>query len=203
VNVEGKRFLDEGADQTPFTYARYGQHALGQPQRIAFQFFDSRAYPLLMKSTDYSGVPCTTGNTIEEVANKLAINPEFLAKTIREYNESIRPGGTLPPEHMGQMRGMANKHTVGISPAKSNFAFPLETPPFYAYPVACGITFTYGGLKINKRGQVLDTEDEPIRGLYASGEIIGGFFYNNYPGATGQMSGVVMAYISGANAATD
>jgi tricarballylate dehydrogenase len=203
VNVEGKRFLDEGADQTPFTYAKYGQYALGQPQRMAFELFDSRAYPLLMKSADYSGAPCTTGSTIEEIAHKLAINPESLAKTIREYNESIRPGGTLPPEHMGQMRGMANKHTVGISPAKSNFAFPLETPPFYAYPVACGITFTYGGLKINKRGQVLDTEDEPIRGLYASGEIIGGCFYNNYPGATGQMSGVVMAYISGANAATD
>jgi tricarballylate dehydrogenase len=203
VNVDGKRFVDEGADQTPFTYAKYGQYALTQPRRVVFELFDTKSYQFIKKNPDYVGASCTTSNTLEEIAIKLAIDTESLVKTVKEFNQSIRPGGTLPPEHMGRLKGMENKHTVGISPVKSNFALPIETPPFYAYPVVCGITFTYGGLKINTRGQVLDTVDQPIRGLYASGEIIGGFFYNNYPGATGQMSGVVMAYISGANAATD
>lgn len=200
VNVDGKRFVDEGEDQIAFTYARYGQYVLEQPQRIAFQIFDSKIHPFLRTISDYSAASYIEGDTIEELAEKLAVNPQFVATTVKEYNESIRPGGALT---IPDRTGMENKHTEGISPPKSNWAYPIDTPPFYAYPIVCGITFTFGGLKVNQRAQVLDTLDQPIPGLYASGEIIGGLFYNNYPGACGQMTGVVFARIAGANAATD
>jgi tricarballylate dehydrogenase len=94
-------------------------------------------------------------------------------------------------------------HTENLPLAKSSCAFRLDIPPFYAYAVNCGITFTYGGLKTNKRAQVVDNNDRPIKGLYASGEIIGGIFYHNYAGATGQLSGAVFASIAGKNAALD
>ncbi len=202
VNLDGKRFLDEGAEEHTFTYAKYGQHALAQPQRVAFQIFDSKVYPVLKTISDYSAAAYTAADTIEELADKLAINPEGLAKTVKEYNEASRPGGWVKDRLMDPIMG-ESRQALGISPTKLNFAYPLDKPPFYCYAVCCGITFTFGGLKVNKRAQVLDHLDNPIPGLYASGEIIGGIFYNNYPGATGQCSGIVFGRIAGASAATD
>ena len=200
VNVEGNRFLDEGEDDRRLTYAKYGQYVLAQPQHIAYQIFDSKIQPLLQTTSDYSTAPCIEAKTIEELAEALEINVSSLAKTVQEYNKSIRPGGKI---NAPEQTGLDNQHTEGIVPPKSNWAYPLDAPPFFAYPVVCGITFSYGGLKVNKRAQVLDTVNQPIRGLYASGEIIGGLFYYNYLGATGQMTGVVMARIAGENAVTD
>ena len=85
---------------------------------------------------------------------------------------------------------------------KSNWAIPLENPPFEAYAVTCGITFTFGGLRITNDAQVVDTNHQPIPGLYAAGEMVGGLFYFNYPGATGLMSGAVFGRIAGRNAAS-
>jgi len=200
VNVDGKRFVDEGEDETPFTYARYGQYVLEQPQRVAFQIFDSKTHPFVRTIAEYATAAYVEGNTLEELAEKLGVNALSLATMVKEYNESIKPGGTVTiPDRIN----MENKHSEGISPSKSNWAYPLDMPPFYAYPIVCGITFSLGGLKVNQRAQVLNTVDQPIPGLYAAGEIIGGLFYNNYPGACGQMTGVVFARIAGANAATD
>lgn len=203
VNVDGKRFVDEGEEDIVFTYAKYGQHVVSQPQRVAFQIYDAETHPLVRPISDYSSAAYTAGDSLEELADKLGVNPEGLAKTVKEYNEASQPGGTL-----SATRGVIpvpedNRQALGISPPKSNWAYLLQKPPFYAYPICCGITFTYGGLKFNKRAQVLDIYDNPISGLYAAGEIVGGMFYNNYPGATGQCSGVVFGRIAGANAATD
>jgi tricarballylate dehydrogenase len=201
VNVNGRRFIDEGEDQRSFTYARFGQHVVPQPQRLAFQLFDSRVHEVIGAHSDYRGAPSVQGDTLEEIADELAIDPDALARTVKDFNEASKPGGFLKPhEYLG---GWENRRALGISPPKSNCAFPLDTPPFYAYPICCGITFTFGGLKVNQHAQVLDTLDNPIQGLYAAGEIVGGLFYNNYPGATGQLTGVVYARIAGANAATD
>lgn len=200
-NVEGKRFVDEGEDEVAFTYARYGKHALAQPQRIAFQLFDSKTHPFISSFSDYMGAPHIKGDTIEEIADQLAVDPDALAKTVKEYNAASKPGGTLPLHEL--MGDVENREAFGISPPKSNCAFPVDTPPFYVYSVCCGITFTFGGLKVNDRAQVVDIYDNPIPGLYASGEIIGGLFYNNYPGATGLTAGAVFARIAGANAAAD
>jgi tricarballylate dehydrogenase len=91
--------------------------------------------------------------------------------------------------------------TVGLEPNKSNWATPIETPPFEAYSVGCGITFTFGGVKIDNTGRVLDIEDAPLPGLYAAGELVGGIFYFNYPGATGLMSSAVFGRLAGRSAA--
>ena len=84
---------------------------------------------------------------------------------------------------------------------KSNWANPIDEPPFEAYAVSCGITFTFGGLRITTDAQVLDTDGAPIPGLYAAGELVGGLFYFNYPGGTGLMSGAVFGRIAGDSAA--
>ena len=92
-------------------------------------------------------------------------------------------------------------HTEGIEPPKSNWALPIDAPPYVGYAVTCGVTFTFGGLKINRDGQVLDDQDAPIAGLYAAGELVGGLFYHNYPGGAGLMSGAVFGRIAGRGAA--
>ena len=95
------------------------------------------------------------------------------------------------------------KRTLGLEPPKSNWAMPIDSPPYTVYPAACGITFTFGGIKIDTEARVRDTEDNPIPGLYATGEITGDFFYHNYPGGTGLMRGAVFGRIGGANAAAE
>jgi tricarballylate dehydrogenase len=92
--------------------------------------------------------------------------------------------------------------TQNITPAKSNWAQRLDSPPYYAFPVTCGITFTFGGLRITENAEVCDTEDKPIRGLFAAGEITGGSFYHNYPGGSALTKGAVFGKIAGFGAAS-
>jgi tricarballylate dehydrogenase len=154
--------------------------------------------PLLKK--EYSGRNVTrfTGNTLEELAGKLeGVDAQGFLKTVREYNAAVRVD--VPFNHASR----DGRCTVGIEPPKSNWANPLDTPPFEAYGVTCGITFTFGGLRINhETGQVLDLGYEPIPGLYAAGEMVGGIFYFNYPAGTGLVSGLVFGRIAGAGAAS-
>ena len=109
---------------------------------------------------------------------------QFL-KTVREFNAAITRDVPFNPNVKDGRR------TVGLEVDKTNWATALEQPPFEAYSVGCGITFTFGGLKIDTTGRVLDIEDAPLPGLYAAGELVGGIFYFNYPGATGLMSSAV------------
>jgi len=194
VNVDGKRFVDEGADFRNYTYAKYGREILKQPQRAAFQIFDQKTKHLLRDEYFIQQVTSVEANTIEQLANNLGVDEEGLSKTVENYNASVVDGEFNPTELDG-------KHTVGISPPKSNWAQKLDTPPYLGYAVTCGITFTFGGLKIDKQCQVRDTSDIPIPGLYAAGELTGGIFYNNYPGGAGLMAGAVFGKIAGSNAA--
>ena len=92
--------------------------------------------------------------------------------------------------------------TTGIAPPKSNWALPLSEPPYLGYAVTCGITFTFGGLRIDpKTAQVLDTEDRPMPGLHAAGELVGGLFYDNYAGGSGLMAGSTFGRRAGKSAA--
>ena len=93
------------------------------------------------------------------------------------------------------------KSTVGIHPPKSNWAVPLDSPPFHAYAVACGITFTYGGLRIDPKCRVLSSDETAIPGLWAAGELTGGFFYHNYPSGSGLMRGSITGHTAGTEAA--
>ena len=196
VNIEGKRFVDEGADFRNYTYAKYGREILFQPQRAAFQLFDHKTRHLLRDEYFIPQASVVMANTIEELADGLGIDREGLACTVEEFNAAVQQGEFDPTVLDG-------KGTEGIHPPKSNWALPLDTPPFLGYAVTCGITFTFGGLKIDNRAQVLDTEDAPIPGLYAAGELIGGLFYHNYPGGAGLMAGAVFGKIAGASATQD
>ena len=194
VNVDGKRFVDEGADLRNYTYAKYGREILKQPQRVAFQLFDQKTKHLLRDEYFIPQMTMVEANTIEELAIGLDINPEELQKTIETYNESVQEGDFNPT-------ALDGKHTKGIFPPKSNWAQEMDSPPYLGYAVTCGITFTFGGLKIDSNTQVQDNSDMPIPGLFAAGELTGGLFYNNYPGGSGLMSGAVFGKIAGENAA--
>src|SRR5256884_273712 len=196
VNAEGKRFVDEGADFRNYTYAKYGREILQQPLGMAVQIFDDKVKHLLRDEYRIDQVTKAETQTIEELADQLGINREGLVQTIKEYNAAVQPGDYNPTVLDG-------KHTLGITPPKSNWALPIDTPPFLGFAVTCGITFTFGGLRIDTRGQVLDTEGNPIPGLYAAGELVGGLFYYNYPGGSGLASGAVLGKLAGTSAGAD
>ena len=136
------------------------------------------------------------GNTLEELVDRMQdVHHQNFLDTIQDYNASIRKDVEFDP-NIKDGRG-----TVGLAVNKSNWANTIEKPPFEAYSVGCGITFTFGGLKIQPTTEVLDIEDAPIPGLYAAGELIGGLYYFNYPGSTGLMAGAVFGRIAGREAA--
>ena len=194
VNIDGIRFVDEGADFRNYTYAKYGREILFQPQRAAFQIFDEKTRHLLRDEYFIPQVSMVKADTIEALADGLGIDRGGLVHTVAEFNAAVQQGDFKPTVLDG-------KRTVGIDPPKSNWAMPIDTPPYLGFAVTCGITFTFGGLKVNTGTQVLDTEDAPIAGLYAAGELVGGLFYHNYPGGAGLMAGAVFGKIAGAEAA--
>jgi tricarballylate dehydrogenase len=196
INAWGKRFVDEGWDFHSFTYAKYGGEVLKQPGQFAWQVFDAKVKHLLRSEYRIKFVTKVAADTLEVLATKLeGVNPEGFLKTVREYNAAVRKD--IPFDHTIK----DGKCTAGIEPPKSNWAQPLDTPPFEAYATTCGITFTFGGLRIDKEsGQVLDVHLHPIPGLYCAGEMVGGLFYFNYPSGTGLVSGAVFGRMAGASA---
>ncbi|HET7876469.1 MAG TPA: FAD-dependent tricarballylate dehydrogenase TcuA, partial [Methylomirabilota bacterium] len=197
VNIHGKRFVDEGADLRNYTYAKYGREILTQPQQAAFQIFDQKTVPLLREEYRIREVTKAEAPTIEELARKLEIDPVGLARTVSEFNAAVLEDKPFNPSVLD------GKGTRGITPPKSNWAQRVDTPPYVGYAVTCGITFTFGGLRVNTRAQVLDTEDRPMPGLYAAGELVGGLFYHNYPGGAGLMAGAAFGKTAGESAASD
>jgi len=195
VNRNGNRFVDEGEDFLAYTYAKFGKEILKQPGGVAFQIYDAKTVPLLR--VDYHGVEHVETDSLEELAEELDINAEGFLKTVKEFNGAIIDEVPFIPNILDGLR------TRGLKPDKTNWAQRIDTPPYQAYAVVCGLTMTYGGLKTNERAQVIDTSDHPIRGLYAVGEVTGGFFYHNYPSGTGLMRGAVMGRIAGAEAAAN
>ena len=198
VNLDGERFVDEGADIRNYTSAKYGRAILSQPERAAFQLFDQRTAHLLRDEYHVRQVTMAQADTIEELAESLGLDSGGLQRTIDEYNQSCPEHG-IDDFNPSTLDGVG---TRGINPPKSNWALPFDSPPYLGYAVTCGITFTFGGLRIEPRsGQVLDTEDRPMTGLYAAGELVGGLFYNNYAGGSGLMAGSVFGRIAGRSAA--
>ncbi len=196
VNNRGERFVDEGADLRNYTYARYGREILRQPGRAAFQLFDQKVVGLLREEYRIREVTKAEAGTLGELARKLEIDPEGLERTVAAFNQAVQPGEFNPAILDG-------KATRGLTPPKSNWALPLDAPPYLGYAVTCGITFTFGGLRVDTRARVLDTEDRVIPGLYAAGELLGGLFYHNYPGGAGLMAGAVFGRLAGESAAAD
>jgi tricarballylate dehydrogenase len=195
VNADGRRFVDEGADFRNFTYAKYGRNILEQPGQFAWQVFDQKVAHLLRDEYHIREVTKVTASTLEELAARLdGVDPAQFLATVREYNASI---DQTTPFNPNVKDGRA---TRGLVVPKTNWANLLDEPPFVAYAVTCGITFTFGGIRTTPAGQVLDTEAEPIEGLFACGELVGGLFYFNYPGGSGLTAGSVIGRNAGRSA---
>ena len=196
INAEGRRFVDEGADFRNYTYAKYGRVILNQPGQFAWQIFDGKVKAQLRDEYKIKQVTKRTGNTLEELVSKLEdTNQAAALEELKRYNAAVQTDIPFNP-NVKDGRG-----TKGLAIPKSNWANTLDTPPFEAYAVTCGITFSFGGLKINTDAQVLSSDGAPIPGLYAAGELVGGIFYFNYPGGTGLTNGAVFGRIAGTSAA--
>lgn len=194
VNIKGRRFIDEGADFRNYTYARYGREILRQPGGLAFQLFDAKTRPML-RTEEYDSRPISEqiADTVEDLAVKLGVDPAGLAATVAEFNASIRQVPFDPAVKDGR--------AARTDPPKSNWALALDSPPYYGYAVACGITFTFGGVHVDPGARVLDESGSPLPGLFAAGEVVGGLFSGNYPGGSGLTAGAVFGRLAGAGAA--
>ena len=196
LNAEGRRFVDEGADFRNYTYAKYGRVILQQPGQFAWQIFDAKVKAQLRDEYKIKQVTRRVGNTLQELCAKLEDTDQAQAlREIQDYNLAVHTEIPFNPNIKD------GRCTRNLKVNKSNWANPIDTPPFEAYAVTCGITFSFGGLKINTDAQVISTDGEPIPGLYAAGELVGGIFWFNYPGGSGLTNGAVFGKIAGASAA--
>jgi tricarballylate dehydrogenase len=195
VNARGRRFVDEGADFRNYTYAKYGRAILEQPGQFAWQVFDGKVLHLLRDEYRIKRVTKVSAQTLEELAGKLEdVDAAGFLAEVRAYNAAVQTRIAFNPNIKD------GRCTRGLPLEKSNWANAIDTPPLEGYAVTCGVTFTFGGLRIDESGNVINTDGLPIRGLYAAGELVGGLFYFNYPGGTGLMSGAVFGRIAGSAA---
>jgi tricarballylate dehydrogenase len=199
VNAEGRRFVDEGADLRIRTYSKMGRAILAQPDQFAWQVFDAKTIPLLNDTYRIRRVSKVRADSLEELARKMeGVDPAGFLDEVRRFNAAVRTD--IPFDR--QVKD--GRRTEGLPVDKSNWALTIEEPPFEAYQVGCGITFTFGGLATDPpTGQVLDVAQRPIPGLHAAGELVGGLFYFGYPGGAGLMAGSVFGRLAGRAAAQD
>ena len=198
VNQRGERFLDEGSDFRNYTYAQFGRAILHQPGHRAWQIFDSKVADLLYEEYAFDDAHFVEADSLVELVALMddMTDRAELEQTLDDFNASVIDEMPFEPSILD------GRSTVGITPPKSNWATRLDTPPYRAYPVTGGITFTYGGLRIDDRGAVLREDGTSISGLYACGELVGGVFFNGYPGGSGLTSGAVFGRRAGNGAGT-
>ena len=187
VNQEGHRFYDEGEDFWPKRYAIWGRLVAQQPSQIAYSIVDNKVRDQFMPSI----FPAIEGSSIGDLATKLKIDSQTLKITVKQFNHAVQNGVYEPSRLDG-------KKTVGLYPNKTNWSLPLDSPPFLAYPLKPGITFTYLGLKINEQAKVLNKDDTPFDNVTAAGEIMAGnILGEGYCAGTGMTIGGVFGRIAG------
>jgi tricarballylate dehydrogenase len=194
VNALGLRFFDEGEAQHSYTYAKTGRAVLGQPGAHAFQIYDQKG----LKCLRYPHHKATfvEADTIADLAAKAGLEPAVLTHTVAEFNGAVADDTPFDPSRLD------GKAAKGLAIPKSNWAIRIDEPPFRAYPVTGGITFTFGGVEVNRNAQVMNTIDQPIKGLFASGDIVG-LFFHNYPSFTGQTRNAVFGRLAGRTAVAE
>ncbi|KAJ5508266.1 hypothetical protein N7527_010409 [Penicillium freii] len=205
VNRDGERFVDEGFDMRNYTYAMIGRRVLQQPGQVAFQVWDARTVAWL-REEEYRGkvVRRIEGASLEELAEKCAevglADPGRFVECVKEYNASVEDGDGQKRWDPAVKDGLATK---GLAVPKSNWALPIDKAPFLAVKVTAGITFTFGGLAVNPEtaAVISETTNDEVPGLYCVGEMLGGIFYDNYPGGSGLTSGTVFGRRAGRAAA--
>ncbi len=191
VNRDAQRFYDEGEDIWPKRYAIWGRLVAAQPGQIAYIIFDSSVVTSFMPTL----FPPIAGATVAELAGKLELDPAALEKTVADFNAAVRPG-TFDHTILDDCR------TEGITPAKTHWARKIDAPPYLAYPVRPGITFTYLGTRVNRQSRMLMKDGKPSANMFAAGEIMAGnVLGKGYAAGMGMTIGSVFGRIAGAEAA--
>jgi tricarballylate dehydrogenase len=190
VNRHGERFYDEGEDFWPKRYAIWGRLVAQQPDQIAYSIVDAKSAGLFMPSV----FPPMAAASIAELARLLSLSPAALERTVAAFNHAVKPGSF---DH-----GVLDDcRTTGLTPEKTHWARPIDTPPFWGYPLRPGITFTYLGLKVDERARVLMTSGKPAANIYAAGEIMAGnILGQGYVAGVGMTIGTVFGRIAGSEA---
>ncbi len=199
LNADGERFVDEGKDFRNYTYAQFGRAVLEQPDQVAWQIFDAKVDGLLYSEYTFADAHFVESGTLDGLVAQLdgLHDGDAALATMSEFNAAVNEEMPFDPTIKD------GKDTPGLALPKSNWAQRIDTPPFKAYPVSGGITFTYGGLKVTETGGVVHQDGHNIPGLYACGELVGGVFFNGYPGGSGLTSGAVFGRRAGYGAAGD
>ena len=196
LNAYGSRFVDEGKNFRNYTYAQFGRAVLEQPEHFAWQIFDSKVFDLLYEEYRTEDASFVEAGSLEELVAKLSgVDRSQALKTLNDYNAAVDNNVEFDPTKLD------GKATKGLSLNKTNWAQKLDTPPYRAFPVTGGITFTYGGVKVDTQGCVISENNTAIEGLYACGEMVGGVFFGGYPGGSGLTSGTVFGRKAGLGAA--
>ena len=191
VNGQGDRFYDEGEDLWPKRYAIWGQLVARQPGQIAYSIFDAKVTGRFMPSV----YPPLTADSIAALAPMIDLPPGRLLETVAAFNAAVRPG-TFDHDILDDCR------TEGLTPPKSHWAQRIDTPPFFAYPLRPGITFTYLGVKVDEHARVIFTRSGPAKNVWAAGEIMAGnILGNGYLAGIGMTIGTVFGRIAGEEAA--
>ena len=198
VNTKGGRFVDEADDLRGKTYAKMGRAILSQPGGVAFQVMDAKTRALNLYPQMYKKATAAKADTLEKLAEQLDIDVNVFLKTVTAFNAAVP--ANLPPFSTNPVV-LDGRATVGLTPPKSNYSMTIDEPPFEAFPVRCGMTFTFGGLRIDPAtAQVQHVAGRPIKGLYAAGEMAGGLWVGNYASGSGMMAGATFGRIAGRHA---
>ncbi len=196
LNAKGERFVDEGENFRNYTYAQFGQKVLEQPDNFAWQVFDSKVFDLLYAEYSFHDAHYVEADTIEQLCDQMdGVQGQAALATIAAFNDAVDDTVAFDPTVLD------GKSARGLDVPKSNWAQTIDRPPFRAYPVTGGITFTYGGVAVSDRSGVLRDDGTEIPGLFACGEMVGGVFFEGYPGGSGLTSGAVFGRLAGASAA--
>src|ERR1700741_3831740 len=191
VNKTGLRFYDEGEDIWPKRYAIWGRLVAAQPDQIAYIIFDSTVLTSFMPTL----FPPIKADSIAGLAGKFDLDAAALEKTVADFNAAVRPG-TFDHTILDDCR------TEGLTPPKTHWARKIETPPYYAYPVRPGITFTYLGTRVNKQARMLLKDGRPAANMFAAGEIMAGnVLGKGYAAGIGMTIGSVFGRVAGREAA--
>jgi tricarballylate dehydrogenase len=194
VNGRGERFFDEGRNSFDSTFEALGYEIWRNQEQTAFFIGDQTTFAIEpIQAVIFTDVPPVTAGTVGELATQLGLDPGALGRTVGEYNAAVGPEPFDPYVFDG-------KSTRGLTPAKSNWAFPLDSPPYVAYPLTCAITFTFGGIRTDSSARVVSPSGTPIPGLYAAGEVTG-LYYHEYPAGTSVLRSVTFGRLAGTHAA--
>lgn len=194
VDRNANRFIDEASYTVDAIYENISRVINALPDGISYAILDAKLDDVPnWQRTVRSEVPPISADSLDALAAQLDLPAEGLKRTVEAYNAATRSGDYRPLE----LDGLA---TEGLAPPKSNWARPIDTPPYRAWPITSANCFTFGGLKCNSSAQVLDLDGEPIAGLYAAGETMG-LYYGRYTGATSVLRGAVFGRIAGMDAA--